>query len=136
MATAEEVFGRDIEHRRDFTRDQGTGDINSDAGRTNVENALFRRLMTVPGTLVHRPNYGVGVKEFQNSLHTLDARRKLANRIDNQFPLDDRVQKVNGVAFSTTDDKPDKITITVRVQLVGLGEISIEFTPFEESNPI
>lgn len=133
MALIDEIYLVDIKHRRDFVQTTGagtSGDVQVETGRENVRQALFRRLMTSPGTLVHRPNYGVGIKDYQNATLTLDQKRSLAQRIKDQFEQDDRVKEVSGVRMESEDETPEKTVITVRIKLVGLDETEIPFTPF------
>ena len=62
-----------------------TGDIETITGRDNLRQALFHRLITVPGSLAHRPGYGVGIKRYQNAIDTIDQKRDLVLKIQEQF---------------------------------------------------
>lgn len=130
MATAEEIYGRDIAFKGDFIA-SAAGDIETIAGVENVKDAILRRLVTQPGSLVHRPNYGVGVKDFQNRLNSISTQRELAQRISEQLPQDPRVEKVVGMRVESEDMSPELVKIILRVQLVGYGEQTLAFTPFE-----
>lgn len=131
MATIDEVLGTDLAHKADYVL-SATGDLDTISGLENVKNALFHRLITSPGSLVHRPDYGVGIKDFQNSPNSIDTQRQLANRIQEQFEQDPRVQKVLGVSLNYGDSTPDQVEIMVRVQIAGYDEISAKFIPFGE----
>lgn len=135
MATAEEIYLTDILHRKDFVRTT-SGDLETVTGRANLKQAIFRRIMTTKGTIVHRPNYGVGLKQYQNELMTLDQQRALSARIDDQLPQDDRVEEVLGVRVENEDETPESLKITVRVKAVGLGEIEVTIRPFGEETVI
>jgi hypothetical protein len=131
MATIEETLGTDLAHISDLKK-SATGDLDKLSGLANVEAALFHRLITEPGTLIHRPNYGVGIKQYQNGPNTLSSQRQLALRIQEQFIQDDRVEAVLGVSVKSEDTSPHKVILTVRVKIVGYGEAALQFTPFGE----
>ena len=130
MATIEEFYGRDIRHREDFFR-TATGDLETEAGLANMLNQLYRRLITVPGSIIHRPNYGVGIKQYQNVTLTLAVRQRIALAVKDNFETDPRVQEVTSVSFDTVATEAGKFRITVVVDLVGYGEQSVQFKPFE-----
>lgn len=131
MASITETMGKDIAHRSDYER-TNTGDLGTIEGLENYRLALFHRLMTTPGALVHRPNYGVGIKDFQNSPASLGTQRQLAIRIKDQFELDSRTDKVLGVRYEVGDGSPDKTVIIVRVRPVGYDDVEAKFIPFGE----
>lgn len=129
MGLVNEEFKRDIAHNKDLLL-ADNGDLQFVEGVENVRQALLRRLITTPGALVHRPDYGVGVKDFQNAPGTLDNQRDLALRIKEQFELDFRVEEVLGMRFDVQDDFPEKTTIFVKFNLVGFGEVELDLIPF------
>lgn len=122
MSTIDDLYKVDI----DFNP-TATGDFDTISGVKNVEKSLERRLLTVPGSLVHKPGYGVGVKLYLNDINKLSTKRKLALAIQEQFVLDERVEKVLGVSISTDQSNTSMVNIIVRVQLVGLGEQSFTY---------
>jgi hypothetical protein len=130
MANITDTYLSDIAFVTDFVKTPN-GDLAQINGQTNVDNALFRRLVTVPGSLVHRPDYGVGIQRWQNRLNTLSSQRELANTIQEQFKRDPRVADVFGVLVENKDNLPEHVTITVRVKYVGQDSISnLKFIPF------
>lgn len=129
MATIEEFLKTDISFKSDFVPTP-SGDLDIIAGLDNLKEALFRRLLTTPGSLIHRPTYGVNIKKFQNSVSNLDGQRKLALAIQEQFKQDERVESVLGIQVKIDDKAPDRIEILVRVNVVGYGETSFGFIPF------
>jgi phage baseplate assembly protein W len=131
MANLEDALGRDICHKSDLLV-AANGDLQTQVGLENVKTALFHRLITTPGTLVHRPTYGVGMKDYQNAPASLAVYRRLAQRIQEQFALDPRVKEVLGVAINADDQTPNLIILKVRVDIVGYGETELKFTPFGE----
>ena len=108
-----------------------TGDLQEIRGKANLNQALFHRLVTVPGALVHRPDYGVGVKLFQGAISSLENQRDLALRIQDQFQQEDRVDSVTGVSFTPDEAQPDLFIVLVKYNAVAFGEIVDLFDPFE-----
>lgn len=131
MASLAETLGTDILHKSDLQR-TATGDLATISGLENLRIALFHRLVTVPGSLVMRPNYGVGVKLYQNAPATLTNQRKLALDIQANLIQDDRVESVESVRFEVDDLTPEKSKIIVKIKVAGLGETEMTFTPFGE----
>lgn len=124
-----DLLGTDLAFTDDF-QISPTGDFDTLSGTDNVKQAIFRRLMTVPGTLLHRPTYGVGLISFQDAPLTLGVKRQLAQRIGEQLPLDPRIKKVVSVSVSSADNTPATVTIVIVVEVVSLGTQSFTFTPF------
>jgi len=133
MATVEEALLTDLIHRADF-KATPAGDLEIVSGLLNLKQALFHRLITSPGALVHRPDYGVGIKNYQNATNTLDTQRKLATTIVEQFSRDPRISEVSGIRITNEDSNPSRVVIYVRVKAVGYDEITLDFKPFGEDN--
>lgn len=131
MANIEEILGRDIAHKSDYVL-TATGDLDTISGLENIKNALFHRLITSPGSLIHRPNYGVGIKDFQGAPNTIDVKRQMALKIQEQFEQDPRVESVLGVSINSDDLTPEKTEVIVRVRVQGYDELSASFLPFGE----
>jgi len=129
MSQLDEFLKRDIAFKGDFVQTP-TGDLDVIAGLDNVKESLFRRLVTTPGSLIHRPEYGVGLKKFQGAANSLDNQRTLASLIKQQFEEDPRVEEVTGVSVFVDDNKPDTIEIICRVSIVGYGETGFNFLAF------
>lgn len=128
---SEDPFKRDIAFSSDIVVSP-TGDYDTISGKENVRKRLLRRLITKPGTIIHRPNYGVGIKDYQNAPMTINKKREIATRIQNQFVQDPAVEKVSAVSITEDSSKPSQIILQVRVKLVSLGESEFEYTPFGE----
>lgn len=107
------------------------GDLQTVSGLANVQQALLHRLMTVPGSLVHKPTYGIGIGRFQNAPTSLQTQQNIAQLIGEQFPLDPRVQSVSAVSISSADGTPELTVISVAITIVGYTEQIMSFTPFE-----
>jgi phage baseplate assembly protein W len=131
MANLDDALLTDIAHKSDLLLSP-SGDLQLISGLENLKNALFHRLMTSPGTLVYRPDYGVGIKDYQNAVSSLAIQQQLATKIQEQFEQDPRVQSVNGVALDYNDLQPEKVTINIKLDAIGYGEQVMQYTPFAE----
>jgi hypothetical protein len=126
MSELDEFLKRDIAFKSDFVQ-TASGDLDVIAGLDNVKEALFRRLVTTPGSVIHRPEYGCNLKAYQGSLSNLENQRRLAQTIKEQFESDERVEVVTGVSFNVDDNKPDMIKVNVKVSIRGYGETAFTF---------
>lgn len=124
-----EALGTDIVHSGDLQVTSG-GDLQTISGLANLKIALFHRLMTVPGTLLHRPLYGVGITMYQNAPVSYGLQQKLASIIQEQFMQDPRVQDVSSVSVSATDTDSATTRIKIFITPVGYSEQEMIFTPF------
>jgi len=132
VAGIEEKLLTDVKHKRDFVREAGGGDLEIISGFDNIKEAIMRRIITEPGSLMHRPTYGVGLKQFQNAPLTVPTKQELAKRINKQLPLDVRVASVESVSFEGDDRQPDTVKLIVSVNLVGFDEAQSVEIPFGE----
>lgn len=107
-----------------------TGDLSTVAGVSNVEAAIIRRILCVPGSLAHRPDYGAGLLSYKNAPLTLPMQQRLARDIRAQLKLETRVQEVKSIAFNYNDNAPDRCVLTLVCVIVGYGEKTVSFTPF------
>lgn len=130
MTLAESLL-TDLEHDTDLVL-TATGDLSTLSGLDNVKAAILRRIITTPGEIVHRPNYGVGIEDFQNAPSTRATHRQLALRIEEQLKEDPRVEAVEEVAVQEEADHPEMLKIAVRVKVKGYGDVSLTFHPFGE----
>lgn len=131
MSRLEETLLVDIWHETSVGgAEAADGDLQDVRGLRNIREALVRRLVTIPGTLVHRPTYGVGIRNFQNSIMSLENQKVLAVRIKDQFEQDTRVEEVTKFRFVNDDNDPSKLIIFITLRIAGYGEASMEFIPF------
>lgn len=129
MSQLDDFLKRDIAFKSDFI-ETASGDLDVISGLDNLKEALFRRLITTPGSIIHRPEYGCNLKSYQGSLSNLENQRRLAQTIKEQFESDDRVEQVTGVSFNVDDNKPDMIKVNVKVSVRGYGETGFNFVAF------
>lgn len=131
MATPiDEFYKIDLLHDGDF-KAAPNGDFALAKGVTNLKQALFHRLITVPGTLVHRPLYGVGVKLWQNDVGSISRQRDLATTIKQQFEQDERVDEVTGVRVEKINEN-GTFEVTYKVQVSGGQLLEETVNPFGE----
>jgi phage baseplate assembly protein W len=128
MSTLNEFYGTDVAFKSDLVR-TATGDVDTISGLENVKNAIFRRIMTSKGSIIHRPNYGVGLKNYQNALASLAVQRKIAGEIKEQLEQDPRIEKVSSVGIKVSSTNPGLFEINLNVKLVGYGEKQMKFVP-------
>lgn len=124
----------DIAHSGgDYIKTPG-GDLGTVSGLANYKLALFHRLMTVPGSLVHRPTYGVGATMYQNAPSSFAIQQKFAGVIEEQFAQDPRTEKVLAVSITSDDENPQLTLVKVSVKPIGYSEQQMIFTPFSGGN--
>jgi len=125
---ADEILLKDIKHLSDIKK--LNGDIETVSGIENLRLALLHRLVTLKGSLVHRPEYGVGIQKWQNSMNTIDNQRAIASAIVENFERDPRVISVESVEIASNDD-PSLVRINVKVIAVGRQEaVELNYMPF------
>lgn len=132
MAKIEETLRTDLSHPGDFEK-AADGDIAVIKGLKNLQARLSRCVQTVPGTLVHRPTWGVGIKDFQNAPNSIGNQNVLARRLKENFEQDVDVERFVGMRLTTDPQNQSKVTLYVRVEVVGFGEAEMEFIPFGET---
>lgn len=92
------------------------GDYRTVEGEENLRRAIFRRLITSPGTYRPKPDYGAGVGDFVKKRSTKSNLDELRTRIITQVVQDRRVEKVLSVELTESENK---LTVRVVVQAFG-----------------
>lgn len=105
-------------------------DIGTVSGLANFKLAIWHRLITVPGTYVHRPTYGIGIKTYQGALSSFTQQQKLASKIREQLAEDPRVDSVGNIEVVANDSEPQLTQIKIFVTPKGYTEQQITYTPF------
>lgn len=100
------------------------GDYLTVSLEANVKQAVFNRLITVRGTLAHRPQYGVGLPLFLNQPFSLQTKRELAREIKQNLELDPRIEEVTSVGIDELGDGSGKIDLRVEYRIKGLGTVT------------
>lgn len=129
MAELEEFYLTDLQFTGDLVK-ADNGDLADISGLANLKQALLHRLITQKGSLIHRPDYGVGIKQYQNAVGSLAVQQKIAANIDEQFRQDFRVLDVTGVSIEQDANNSGLFKIVVTVTTAGFDEIPMTFIPF------
>ena len=99
-----------------------TGDLKLSSGRDNVAQAIERRVLVGQGTLLHRPDYGAGLKMAIERSSNPTERAKQAARIQRQMARDERVlASKSSVSLSSTADS--RVVVDLSVQLAGDDDV-------------
>lgn len=127
MSRLEESYLVDLEFKGDLAA-APNGDLQTITGLDNLKQALYNRLVTVKGTLAHRPTYGIGIQSYQGSVGSIDKQRRIALEIKKQFKEDPRVEEVESIAIKM--EKDGLFIIQYKVKGVGIGSFEDTFDPF------
>lgn len=96
-------LGTDVYLIDDY-KQSAVGDLQTISQISNVKQALYRRIITNPGALPHRPKYGVGIYKYINKPATMSNRQELANAIKRNILFDKRVKEVKKVLCDWIDN--------------------------------
>lgn len=121
----DEVLKIDVAHKKDMIPNNKK-DYDRIKGKENMIEAVWRRVVTRRGKLVHRPDYGVGLGAYQNALASLDNQLRLAEDIKVQLKRDPRVIDVKEVSLIRDQRTPDTVTLRVRLDILGIGNTTLE----------
>lgn len=122
MSEIDKSYKIDKLHDKDYYA-TASGDFVQVSGIDNVKQRLMHRLMTRKGSLIHRPDFGVGIKDYKNAPLTLSVQQSLALRIKQQMLLDPVVTEVTRVSVKKDGDS---IFITASMTIEGHGTLLIE----------
>lgn len=103
-----------------------TGDLPLVEGVDNLRHALRRRIITTPGTVIHRPDYGAGVQAYVGV--QTSQRSQMANAIRKNMLRDSRVEDCSAsVALGSPGNtkRANCVTVDLRVKYPDLGEDSL-----------
>jgi len=102
-----------------------SGDWPIVSGRANLRSAVEQRAITMPGELVHRPQYGAGAAEFVETTSTPAKRAELVARLRENLLRDRRIGDV-GARVAVRDGQTE---IELSIQPRGQSETeSVGFT--------
>lgn len=121
MPTDAQRFGRDIylpDAPGDTLGVTATGDLLLVDGRANARAALRRRLVVSPGTLIHQPDYGVGLLDALELPNTSALRTQLSTGARRNLLADDRVAEATvGVSLGAPDGTQSASAMTVQLRV-------------------
>lgn len=109
----EQSFLRDLSFEDGDLGVTASGDLAIAEGFTNLRQAFYNRMVTIAGSLLHRPRYGVGLPSLQNEILDLPKRQEIANRMEENLLQDPRFSEIYSVAFRNDKDT-QLITVTYR----------------------
>lgn len=100
------------------------GDYRSVSLEENMKQAVFNRIITRRGTLLHRPDYGAGLLDFLNTPMTLQRKREMARAIKENVELDPRIQEVSTIAIQEATDGSGRVTLEINYIIQGYGSVT------------
>ena len=103
-----------------------TGDMKTVSGIENLNQSIFHRLITAPGTMVHRPNYGIGVSRYKNKLNTSETRADLAEKIFRELSEEERISEIISVAVEEGDSS-SSVVLKIKYVPKGYDPITQEY---------
>lgn len=104
------------------TQPTATGDWPTVAGRANLHAALRRRLVTAPGEMVSRPDYGGGLPLYVGALNSAADRASLANEARLNVLRDPRLER----ALVAVEEVVDSPQVIVSLEITPRGEIEAD----------
>lgn len=126
MGQVNDNFLVDLLHNGDFVA-SSTGDLQTIKGINNLKQALNNRLITMSGSLAHRPTYGIGIQRYQGMTVTIEDQRQIALDIEDQFTQEKRIEKVTSVRVIANDNDTGISKIFVKIKPIGYNEFEQEF---------
>lgn len=131
MSNINNNFKIDLAFDGDF-KSSSSGDLEQISGKDNLKQKIFNKLMTVPGTLLHRPDWGIGITQYQGSVSSIEKQREIALKIKEQLEEEDGILSVKSVSIKNNDPVTGAFEISLKIEAEGVGEIVIEAQPFED----
>lgn len=129
MSRIDDFYKIDLYHLEDF-KAAPNGDFQTVKGINNLKQALFHRLITEKGSIVHRPNYGVGIKRYQGAIYSLSNQKSAASDIKQQFELEERIDELVSVKFEKFEDIEGAFILTYKVRTSAGQLIEESVNPF------
>jgi phage baseplate assembly protein W len=112
VSAEERILGRDIYLSTDLAPD-GRGGVATVAGLANLRQAIERLLLSSPGDIYHRPDYGVGLRDFLNKPVTDMVGKKIKARVREVLSLEPRIALVQSVSVAVTGDNALVVSVVV-----------------------
>lgn len=90
------------------------GDYGFDEGITAYQKRIIRRIVTIKGSFVHLPGYGIGIQKYSKKLSRALDREKFAQDIKLQLLKEPESKKVQ-VTFTPYKSHPNAVKLTIRI---------------------
>lgn len=112
-------LGTDIYQEADF-RIGSNGDLCTASGIDGLKYRIDRMLLTSPGEIFHRPEWGVGIIRFLNRPNNANTIAQLRNAIIRNVSKDPDVERVVRVGI-----KREEHGVIVSVELIAKGGVPV-----------
>lgn len=89
-------LGTDVKIDGDYTR-TATGDLQTITDLENLKEAIYRRFITIPGEVIHRPDYGIGIRRYLNRPCTDANQVEIENAVKLNIMDEPRIEAVNRI---------------------------------------
>lgn len=119
MDYQESILGRDIFQENDI-RVTPSGDLETVAGLDAYLQRIDRMLVTNPGEIFHRPEFGIGIYRFLNQPNTSDNVAKLYNAIRSNISNDSQTERVDAINIERSEDQ-----VIVNIQVIAKGGVPV-----------
>lgn len=115
-----DVFGRDLLWKANNLQVTASGDYALVEGLEALKQAVWIRLITVPGEFAVRPDFGVGLPIYVKKRITPAVLDELRQRCLDQLSKDDRIERVIDVLTERYDiGDQTGIRVIVKIEAVG-----------------
>jgi phage baseplate assembly protein W len=104
-------------------RNTAKGDLQTISELDNIKQAIYLRLITSPGEIIHRQDFGVGIKSFMNKPCTDNNKQRLINKIKLNLIREKRINKINKIVC---DWNESLVSVTINVMAFGT-ELNMNF---------
>ena len=108
-------LGTDVLIMDDYQK-SSKGDLQTITDILNLREAIYRRVFTTPGEVLHRPKYGIGLKRFLNKPCTETNKQELINLVKLNLPAEKRIETVEQVLC---DWSSDVLNLIIKVTAYG-----------------
>lgn len=127
-AGTRDLFGYDILFKNGDLPLTSGGDYVRVGGIDNLRAAIYRRLITPPGSFRFRPSYGVGVGQYVKKIRNQATLDSLRIKIIDQLSQDKRIQAVDATLDTTTVNGKEVLRVIVKVTAGGQDKTFEPFT--------
>ena len=99
------------------------GDLQTISDIENLRQAIYLRLITSPGEIIHRPLFGVGIKSFMNRPCNDNNKQRLVNRVRLNILRERRISKIHSITVEWSDSMA---LINLKIEAFGT-ELNLRF---------
>lgn len=99
------ALGVDIFFNGDYEM-TAAGDYAVVEGFAALNQGIYQRIITKPGSYVFRPGYGIGIQRWAKRRNLLSDMHELEQVVEDQLSLDQRISRVNKVFVEELEEGP------------------------------